>query len=151
MTGAVSWEQLIFIVAVIVFIITTLVAIFNRILSRQEVMHSQNLATYKSTVEEQTKLRNDLRAGIDEKITNVADKLHEESRRIDAIEIFNAGLRMLFQSLDEFKSDVRNKFEEVTRDRKEEVKRIDEKLDKIITAQVRRRREIDHGPEETTS
>jgi hypothetical protein len=75
MTGAVSWEQLIFIVADYrLYYYYSCRDIQPHIIASRGNAFSELMATYKSTIEEQSKLRNDLRAGIDDKITNVADK-----------------------------------------------------------------------------
>lgn len=142
MTGTASWEQIIFIIGGAFAIVGAMFGIFKYILERQSKMHIDNLAAFQATTEQHHKLRADLQAGYEHQFIRLDTRIQDESRRIDQIEIFNAGLRFLVQSIDEFKEDVRSKFEGVTRDRKEDVSKIDRKLDQIISDQLRRRKEI---------
>lgn len=154
MSGAVSWEQLIFFVAFVSTIIGVLVGVFKHIHGRQEKMHTENMKrqsemhkdnmdTYRATMAEQQSMRHDLRATYDQKMVILDQKIESESKRIDAIEIFNAGVRILIQAIDEFKADVKDRFEAVTSDRKEEINKIDKKLDAIISDQIRRKEQDD--------
>lgn len=140
MTGGVTWEQIIFLSGIIVFVVTSLIGAFIWIMSRQEKMHMSNMLQQKETMKEQASLRHDLRSSYDHKMGLLDQRITDESRRIDQIEIFNAGLRILMQTIEKFQDEVKARFTADAKDRKDEIKSIEDKLDEILRDQLRRRR-----------
>lgn len=78
------------------------------------------------------KNRHDMRSHVAQALTSVDEALLDHQRRLNAVEVFNAGLNIMLKSIDEFRADVKQRFETLHRERREDMQGLQSKLDTII-------------------
>lgn len=76
--------------------------------------------------------RHDMRAHVAQALTIVAETVEEHGRRLQAVEVFNAGLTAMLKSIEEFRADVKQRFEYLHGERKDDMREIYNRLDTII-------------------
>jgi predicted nuclease with TOPRIM domain len=79
--------------------------------------------------------RHDMRSHVEQVLAAMSDDIEEQSKRISAVEVFNAGLTVMLKQVDEFRSDVKQRFESLHQERKGDMKDLHKRLDEIRAAQ----------------
>lgn len=118
MTGDVTWPQLLFLVGVIVAVATGVGT-----LSWLVIWKVWGLISEERDITEK-------------RFTLVQERINLEKEMLDArltkIEIFNAGLMSVMKQMEEFRSDVRGQFDDLRNVRRDDMRNIHRRLDRIV-------------------
>jgi hypothetical protein len=117
MQGAVSWEQITFIVALIVTISIASFIIAWRI----QVHLSKERHDMRTSFDQRTH-------GLDEKIDLTVDSIE---KRLTSIEVFNAGTLVVLEHLKEFRDEVKKQYNELRTERKDDMQGLHRRLDAL--------------------
>lgn len=117
MSGGVSWEQITFIV---VLIVTISVASFI-VAWRIQVYLSKERHETRTSFNQRTE-------GLDDKMDLLVDGIE---KRLNSIEVFNAGTLVVLEHLKEFRDEVKRQYNELRQERKDDMQGLHRRLDAL--------------------
>jgi Na+(H+)/acetate symporter ActP len=117
MSGGASWEQIIFIVTLIVTISVASFIVAWRI---QVHLAKERHAT-RTAFDQRTQ-------GLDDKVDLLMGGIE---KRLNAIEVFNAGTLVVLEHLKEFRDEVKKQYDELRIERKEDMQGLHRRLDAL--------------------
>lgn len=121
MTGSVAWDQIVFLTMLIVSVGTGSFLIAWRI---QSHLKEERHAT-KTSFEQRTQ-------SLDDKIDLIVNAFE---KRLSSIEIFNAGTLVVLEHLKEFRDEVKKQYEELKKERKDDMHGLHRRLDALKTSE----------------
>lgn len=82
-----------------------------------------------------SKNRHDMRSHVEQVLHSFDETIIEHGKRIGAVEVFNAGLTVMLKNIDEFREDVKERFDNLGRERREDMNELHRRLEAIRGAQ----------------
>ena len=140
MTGQVSWEQLIFIVAMLISFGGVLTGVTVWIVNKQHTQHIQNLTAFgelkAATEQGNSDVRHLLRGEFAQKFVildeSIKTNYKELTQRVHELETYNAGLTVVLKNVESFRVQITKQIEDLAIERREDMMNIRYKLDSLI-------------------